>query len=148
MAEDELPELPELPVVPAAADDLPGALELGAFSVSLAVADLDVSRRFYERLGFEVVGGDGAAGYLILKNGETTLGLFHGMFEGNILTFNPGLTNRMERLEAFTDVRDVQDRLDDAGVALTERADAGTSGPASITLVDPDGNAILIDQFF
>ena len=119
-----------------------------AFSISLSVADLEVSRAFYERLGFEVVGGDADADYLILKNGETTIGLFHGMFEGNVLTFNPGLTNRMERLETSTDIRDIQRTLDDRGVELTERTDPDATGPASISVVDPDGNAILIDQFF
>ena len=141
-------DLPDLPVAPAADRGLPGTLELGAFSVSLSVADLATSRDFYGKLGFVVTGGDADSGYLILKNGETTLGLFHGMFEGNILTFNPGLTNRMERLEQFTDVRQVQTELDDAGVELTSRADTGSSGAASLTLLDPDGNAILVDQFF
>lgn len=137
----------ELPVVPAAPASLPGRLELGAFSVSLSVADLDASREFYEKLGFEVTGGATEQNYLILKNGETTIGLFHGMFEGNILTFNPGLTNRMERLESYADVRTIQAALEDEGVALQTRAE-GEAGPASITLTDPDGNAVLIDQFF
>lgn len=141
-------ELPEMPTVASADDSLPGTVELGAFSVSLSVADLERSRAFYAQLGFEVSGGDVEANYLILKNGETTIGLFHGMFEGNILTFNPGLTNRMERIESFTDVRVVQAGLEGAGVELTTRADPDTEGAASITLVDPDGNAILIDQFF
>ena len=136
----------ELPVVPAAAG-LPGRLELGAFSVSLSVADLDASRGFYEKLGFEVTGGAAEHDYLILKNGETTIGLFHGMFEGNILTFNPGLTTRMERLESYTDVRTVQASLEEQGMLLQTRAE-GEAGPASITLSDPDGNAVLIDQFF
>lgn len=137
----------ELPVVPAAPASLPGRLELGAFSVSLSVADLDASREFYEKLGFEVTGGTTEQNYLILKNGETTIGLFHGMFEGNILTFNPGFTNRMERLESYADVRTIQAALEDEGVALQTRAE-GEAGPASITLTDPDGNAVLIDQFF
>jgi catechol 2,3-dioxygenase-like lactoylglutathione lyase family enzyme len=138
----------ELPTVPHADATLPGSMELGAFSVSLNVADLGVSKAFYEKLGFESTGGDGEH-YLILKNGETTIGLFQGLFEGNILTFNPGLTNRMERIEAFVDVRDIERRLTEAGIELTERvsADAGGSGAAHIALVDPDGNAILIDQF-
>ncbi len=138
----------DMPAAPAADPDLPGTVELGAFSVSLAVADLAASRAFYERLGFAVTGGDADAGYLILKNGESTLGLFHGMFDKNILTFNPGLTNRMERLESYTDVREVQGRVEAAGLEPTTRADPDGSGPASIMLEDPDGNPVLIDQFF
>ena len=138
----------QLPTVPAADASLPGSLELGAFSLSLAVADLDASRAFYEGLGFEVTGGDAAQDYLILKNGETTLGLFHGMFKRNILTFSPGLTNRMERLESFTDVRRIQQHADEAGLAVSDRADPSTTGPASIMLTDPDGNPVLVDQFF
>lgn len=137
-----------LPTVAAADASLPGTLELGAFSLSLAVADLDASRRFYEALGFEVTGGDAEQGWLILKNGESTLGLFHGMFERNIVTFNPGLTSRMERLESFTDVREIERRLRDAGLELETAPEPGTEGAASITLVDPDGNPVLIDQFF
>ena len=140
-------ELEDLPVIPAAPTGRPGSLDLGAFSVSLSVADLEASRGFYEKLGFEVTGGAAEHSYLILKNGESTIGLFHGMFEGNILTFNPGLTNGMERLESFADVRTIQTALEDAGVTLQTRAD-GEAGPASITLNDPDGNVVLIDQFF
>ncbi len=140
--------LPPMPTVESADADLPGNLELGAFSVSLAVQDLEASRTFYEKLGFVVAGGDPEHHYLILKNGESTLGLFQGMFEKNILTFNPGLTNRMEMIERFTDVREVQRSLDDAGLELTQRADPDSAGPASVTLVDPDGNPVLIDQFF
>jgi len=110
------------------------------------VADLGASEAFYRKLGFERTGGDGES-WLILFNGEAMIGLFQGLFEGNVLTFNPGLTNRMERLESFTDVRDVQQRLESEGVELIERAEDG-SGPAHVTLVDPDGNAILIDQHF
>lgn len=140
----------ELPVVPHADRSLPGELELGAFSVSLNVADLEASRLFYSHLGFVVSGGSVDESYLILKNGETTIGLFHGMFDSNILTFNPGLTNRMERIEEHTDVRDIDKALREAGVELTTPIDpeAGESGPAHIALVDPDGNSILIDQFF
>lgn len=134
----------QLPTVPAADASLPGSLELGAFSLSLAVADLDASRAFYEGLGFEVTGGHAAQDYLILKNGETTI----GMFERNILTFSPGLTNRMERLESFTDVRRIQQHADEAGLAVSDRADPSTTGPASIMLTDPDGNPVLVDQFF
>lgn len=140
----------ELPTVPHADADLPGTLELGAFSVSLNVADLDESKTFYENLGFEVTGGDAEHGYLILKNGEAMIGLFQGMFEGNILTFNPGLTGRMERIEDFLDVRAIQERVRSAGIEPLTPIDpeAGEQGPASFTISDPDGNAILIDQFF
>ena len=140
----------ELPTVPSADAGLPGTMELGAFSMSLNVADLAKSQAFYEALGFEVTGGDPEHNYLILKNGETTIGLFHGMFEWNILTFNPGLTNRMERIEEFTDVRAIQERLQAAGIELEAAVaeDAGDSGPAHIIVVDPDGNPVMIDQFF
>ena len=138
----------DLPVVLAAGDTQPGTVELGAFSVSLKVADLAASREFYEKLGFVVTGGDPDQGWLILNNGESILGLFHGMFERNILTFNPGLTNRMERLASFTDVRDVQAQLEAAGITLETQVEPGTTGAGSITLVDPDGNPVLIDQFF
>ncbi len=138
------------PTIPQADTGLPGSLELGAFSISLSVADLERSKTFYEALGFEVTGGDPAHGYLILKNGESTLGIFHGMFEKNILTFNPGLNNRMERIEKHLDVREIQDRLAESGLEIEVPIDpeSGDSGPASITLMDPDGNPILIDQFF
>ncbi|WP_341250679.1 VOC family protein [Euzebya pacifica] len=135
------PAFPDPPAV------LPSTLELGAFSMSLSVADLDVSRRFYEALGFVVSGGDADEGWVILKNGESTIGLFHGMFEGNILTFNPGLTNGMAKLESFTDVRVIQQRLEEAGLELSTTPE-GEEGSASLTLTDPDGNNILIDQFF
>ena len=139
----------ELPMVPSADFSLPGTLELGAFSISLSVADLGRSGTFYEQLGFVVTGGDPEGDYLMLKNGETTIGLFHGVFEGNILTFNPGLTNRMERIETFTDVRDIQRTLESSNTGIKDRVDPeSTDGPASITVVAPDGNAILIDQFF
>lgn len=138
------------PTIPQADPDLPGSLELGAFSISLNVADLDRSKRFYEALGFQVTGGDEAHGYLILKNGESTIGIFEGMFEKNILTFNPGLTNRMERLERYLDVRRIQAALEAEGLEIEVPIDpeAGDSGPASVMLIDPDGNPILIDQFF
>lgn len=140
----------DMPTVPTANGDLPGTLELGAFSVSLSVSDLAKSKSFYEALGFEVTGGEAEHGYLILKNGESTIGIFQGMFENNILTFNPGLTNRMERITAFVDVREIQNRLESAGLEITMPIvpEAGDSGPASLTLIDPDGNPILIDQFF
>lgn len=123
-------------------------MELGAFSISLTVADLAVSREFYEHLGFDVTGGDADHGYLILKNGTTLIGLFHGMFDQNILTFNPGLANDTSEVEQFTDVREIQAALESAGIGLNERvADDNPEGAAHITLTDPDGNSILIDQF-
>lgn len=137
-----------MPTVPSADSHLPGSLELGAFSLSLNVADLEVSRVFYGKLGFEVTGGDPDHGYLILKNGETTIGLFHGMFEGNIITFNPGLTNRMEQIESYTDIRSIHAHLADAGLTSAQWAESEGTGPASLTLTDPDGNLVLIDQFF
>ena len=123
-------------------------MELGAFSVSLTVRDLEASREFYQKLGFEITGGSADQNYLILKNGTTLIGLFHGMFEKNILTFNPGLAQSTERLDDFTDVREIQRRLRQQGVRLEEAADESTAGPAHITVLDPDGNPILIDQFF
>jgi catechol 2,3-dioxygenase-like lactoylglutathione lyase family enzyme len=123
-------------------------MELGAFSISLTVKDLSASRAFYEKLGFDVTGGSPEENYLILMNGEALIGLFHGMFDKNILTFNPGLTNRKERLDEFTDVREIQRGLKARGLDLTTEVDESTAGAGSITLVDPDGNPILIDQFF
>jgi catechol 2,3-dioxygenase-like lactoylglutathione lyase family enzyme len=124
-------------------------MELGAFSVSLTVKDLSVSRAFYEKLGFEVTGGAEEHNYLILVNRGTVIGLFQGMFERNILTFNPGLAGPdMEPLGEFTDVREIQRSLQSDGIELTEEADGSTSGPAHIAFLDPDGNPILIDQFF
>ena len=121
-------------------------MELGAFSISLAVSDLSRSRRFYEILGFEMVGGDEQS-WLILRNGHATIGLFQGLFEGNILTFNPGLNQDMTEPETFTDVRAIQRRLRAEGIDLIETVDEESTGAAHITLADPDGNAILIDQF-
>jgi len=123
-------------------------MNLGAFSISLAVKDLRASREFYEKLGFAVTGGGEEQNYLILRNAEAIVGLFQGMFEGNILTFNPGLLQNTERTEEFEDVREIQARLRDAGIEPDQEAAADGTGPAHITLVDPDGNAILIDQFF
>lgn len=123
-------------------------MELGLFSVSLTVKDLETSQRFYEKLGFEVVGGDRGQNYLIMRNGATVIGLFHGMFEDNILTFNPGLDVDGERLESFTDVRELQRTLKERGVDIQTECDEDSSGPASLVLLDPDGNPILIDQFF
>ena len=121
-------------------------MNLGTFSVSLAVTDIATSRAFYEKLGFTQVGGDPTQNWLILRNGDTTIGLFHGMFERNMLTFNPGWTAQAEPLEAFDDVREIQQRLKANGLALTSEADESTTGPASLMLIDPDGNPILIDQ--
>lgn len=120
-------------------------MELGAFSVSLAVKDLAASRAFYEKLGFEATGGDPAQNYLILRNGTTTIGLFEGMFEKNILTFNPGWNSQAEALESFTDVRDLERMLRERGIEPVQSAAAG-DGPAHVVLEDPDGNPVLIDQ--
>jgi lactoylglutathione lyase len=121
-------------------------MHLGAFSVSLAVKDIDASKRFYETLGFSAFGGDPTQGWLILRNGEHVIGLFQGMFEKNILTFNPGWDQAAQPLATFTDVRELQRRLKAAGLVLDGEADEATSGPAHLMLSDPDGNAILIDQ--
>ena len=119
---------------------------LGAFSVSLAVKDLKASRAFYETLGFKSFAGDASQNWLILQNGTTTIGLFQGMFEKNIMTFNPGWNSSAQPLKEFEDVRAIQKRLEGAGLKLTTRADEASTGPASITLADPDGNQILFDQ--
>lgn len=121
-------------------------MDLGAFSVSLAVKDLDASRAFYETLGFQPFHGDAASGWLILRNGEAVIGLFQGMFEGNILTFNPGWNGQAQDVDPFTDVREVQRALLAAGIEVTQAVDESTAGPGFISLKDPDGNAILIDQ--
>lgn len=123
-----------------------GTLDLGAFSVSLAVSDLAASRDFYSALGFEVIGGDSGQGWLILRNGTTTLGLFHGMFEHNLLTFNPGWAADATALSRFTDVRAIQQALREADVEIATATDPEARGPASIVVVDPDGNPVLIDQ--
>ncbi len=121
-------------------------MSLGAFSVSLSVADLSASRAFYERLGFEVFGGDPAHGYLMLRQGEHVLGLFQGMFEGNLLTFNPGWDQHGRPVDGATDVRELQRGLKAQGVDLLTEADPASEGPASFSLADPDGNVILVDQ--
>jgi catechol 2,3-dioxygenase-like lactoylglutathione lyase family enzyme len=123
-----------------------GPMELGNFSVSLAVKDLATSRAFYETLGFRTFGGEPEQGWLILQNGTATIGLFQGMFEKNIMTFNPGWNRKAETLEEFTDVRELQKRLLDAGLELQVKADGESTGPASFVLNDPDGNPILVDQ--
>ena len=121
-------------------------MDLGAFSLSLAVRDLERSRSFYAKLGFRTVGGDASQKWLILRNGDTTLGLFEGMFEHNTLTFNPGWGGNAEPKDDFTDVRELQRRLREQGVEPTVAADESTEGPASFMVVDPDGNPILVDQ--
>jgi catechol 2,3-dioxygenase-like lactoylglutathione lyase family enzyme len=121
-------------------------MELGNFSVSLSVKDLAASKAFYEKLGFKVFFGKMANNWLILKNGACTLGLFQGMFEGNILTFNPGWDGDGKALEKYTDVRDIQKALKRQGVELTSEADESSTGPASFMVADPDGNVILVDQ--
>lgn len=120
-------------------------MKLGAFSISLSVKDIAISRDFYEKLGFVQFGGDQDQKWLILKNGETLIGLFEGMFPKNMLTFNPGWDQGAQNLDEFNDVRDIQKSLLASGVSLDGQAEADT-GPASIMLTDPDGNPILIDQ--
>lgn len=121
-------------------------MELGTFSISLAVKDLGASRQFYEKFGFTAFAGDPSQNWLILKNGNHVIGLFQGMFEKNILTFNPGWDSNAQTLPAFTDVRELQRQLKAQGVQLETEADEHTSGPASFIAVDPDGNPILVDQ--
>ncbi len=121
-------------------------LRLGKFSVSLTVKDIAASRAFYEKLGFEVSGGDQAQKWLVLQNETTTIGLFQGMFEKNLLTFNPGWDRSNNTLPDFDDVRDIQRTLVSKGLTLATKADESSTGPASLTLIDPDGNPILIDQ--
>jgi predicted enzyme related to lactoylglutathione lyase len=121
-------------------------MDLGAFSISLAVKDIGASRAFYEKFGFTVFAGDASRRWLIVKNGPHTIGLFQGMFEKNILTFNPGWDSNANKLSAFADVRDLQRELKSQGVQLTTEADEKSTGPASFTTIDPDGNSILVDQ--
>ncbi len=121
-------------------------MPLGAFSVSLAVKDLDASRAFYQRLGFEAVFGEPDQGWQIMRNGSTTIGLFAGMFERNILTFNPGWDTDARPLDDYLDVRQLQERLEAAGMEFESKADPATTGPASFVVVDPDGNPVLVDQ--
>ena len=121
-------------------------MDLGAFSISLAVEDLGISKSFYERLGFAVFGGDASQNWLIMKNKNTVIGLFQGMFEDNMLTFNPGWDQNGRSLDSFTDVRDLQRSLKAQSLSLMSEADESTTGPASFIIVDPDGNLILVDQ--
>ncbi|MCY3901648.1 MAG: VOC family protein [Caldilineaceae bacterium] len=121
-------------------------MELGAFSVSLAVKDLSVSQAFYEKLGFEVFHGEASQGWLIMKSPSCVIGLFQGMFDQNILTFNPGWNDSAQPLDTFTDVREIQRKLKEDGIEFATEADETTSGPASFVIMDPDGNTILVDQ--
>jgi catechol 2,3-dioxygenase-like lactoylglutathione lyase family enzyme len=121
-------------------------VELGAFSVSLAVRDIEASKRFYEKLGFRAFFGDQSQNWLIMKNGDHAIGLFQGMFDKNILTFNPGWNREAQQLEKFTDVRELQRQLKERGVTLMTEADESSAGPASFMVADPDGNTILVDQ--
>jgi lactoylglutathione lyase len=121
-------------------------MDLGAFSVSLAVKDLEASRTFYEKFGFKAFVGEASQGWLIMKNGDHLIGLFQGMFEKNILTFNPGWDSNAQKLATFTDIRELQRQLTAQGVQLQQQADESTTGPASFVAVDPDGNPILVDQ--
>src|SRR5262245_27251448 len=121
-------------------------MELGAFSISLAVKDINASKAFYEKLGFAVFGGNLALNWLIMKNGPHVIGLFQGMFEKNILTFNPGWNQDAQPLDGFTDVRDLQRQLRAQGIQFQMEADESTTGPAAFVTVDPDGNPVMVDQ--
>jgi len=121
-------------------------MELGAFSVSLAVKDIEASKRFYEKLGFAVFMGDQSQNWLIMKNGDHAIGLFQGMFERNMLTFNPGWSSDAQPLAKFTDVRELQRLLKAGGVGMISETDESTTGPGSFMIADPDGNTILVDQ--
>lgn len=121
-------------------------MQLGAFSVSLAVKDIAASKAFYEKFGFKSFGGNEAQGWLILKNGDVIIGLFKGMFEKNILTFNPGWDSNAQKLPTFTDVREIQRQLKAQGLQLSAEADESTTGPAHFVAVDPDGNPVMLDQ--
>lgn len=120
-------------------------MKLGAFSVSLSVKDINKSKSFYENLGFQILGGDITQNWLIMKNDSCVIGLFQGMFEKNILTFNPGWNENAESLDSFTDIRDIQKQLKAKGIKMLSEADETSEGPASFTIEDPDGNAILVD---
>jgi len=121
-------------------------MKLGAFSISLSVKDINASQLFYENLGFEVFGGDLDKNYLIMKNGNALVGLFQGMFENNLLTFNPGWDESANSLDSYDDVRKIQKSLKEKGIKLETEADENSSGPASFVVIDPDGNVVLVDQ--
>ena len=121
-------------------------MQLGAFSISLSVKDLEASRKFYEKFGFKQLGGDPGQNWLILKNGDHVIGLFQGMFEKNMLTFNPGWDASAQKLPQFTDVRELQKQLKAKGISLAVEADETTTGPAHLVAIDPDGNPVMLDQ--
>lgn len=121
-------------------------MKLGAFSVSLSVKNIEESKVFYQKIGFEVVGGEQSQNWLILRNGDHTIGLFQGMFEDNIMTFNPGWDKECKALESFTDIRVLLKEFEDQGINITQKSINGESGPSSLSIQDPDGNSILIDQ--
>ena len=121
-------------------------MELGAFSISLSVKNIVASKQFYEKLGFSVVGGDIEQNWLIIRNGDHTIGLFQGMFEKSTLTFNPGWDKNAEKIDSFTDIRDIQKSIKERGIELASAADETSVGPASFVVIDPDGNPILVDQ--
>ena len=121
-------------------------MKLGAFSMSLSVKDLKTSKEFYEKLGFNAFAGSMEQNYLIMKNENALIGLFQGMFQGNILTFNPGWDENAGNVDNFDDIREIQKQLKNSGLKLTSEADEKTKGPASLMLTDPDGNVILLDQ--
>ena len=121
-------------------------MKLGNFSVSLSVKDIHVSKAFYEKLGFELFGGEIEQNWVIMKNDKCIIGLFQGMFDKNMLTFNPGWDENATELDSYTDVRELQKQLKEKGIELQSEADESTTGPANLTLVDPDGNPILLDQ--
>ena len=121
-------------------------MQLGAFSISLSVKDIAASRAFYEKFGFQAFGGNQDENWLMLKNGETVIGIFQGMFEGNLLTFNPGWDQSANPVQPFTDVRQIQRHLKEQGIELSPEADETTTGPGYFITIDPDGNAILVDQ--
>ncbi len=121
-------------------------MELGAFSVSLSVKDIEESKIFYQKIGFEKIGGEQSQNWLILRNGDHTIGLFQGMFEGNIMTFNPGWDKNCKTLESYTDIRELLKEFEAQGVNIIQKSINGESGPSSLSIQDPDGNSILIDQ--
>lgn len=121
-------------------------MKLGAFSISLAVKNLEKSKSFYERLGFEIFAGDESKNFLILKNGDSLIGLFQGMLDENLITFNPGWDQNAEKLDSFTDVRELREHFKSQGIKIIQESIDGNSGPSSFSIADPDGNSILFDQ--